>query len=136
MFASIRIKATDDLGYVSFINGSPGQPFYCTLPSGLPTCFSFAGILNGEVMSRRVLRNCANGKQALASVQKYGLSHYRYELLTPDEDDLVAAMHALAALEAEVHRLKQVISAAIPPIHDHHVADFEPRRRKPRFKLW
>lgn len=114
MKPAIRIKATDRHGNVAYIHRDSDRGFQCTLASGLPASFFYAGIHPDEMACRFALDSCTTTQQALDIVRRHGSATYIYEVLDapiPSNEPLAA----LRALEAEVQRLK----ALLPEVSEH-----------------
>ncbi|AOH85601.1 hypothetical protein AWL63_18330 [Sphingomonas panacis] len=118
MKPAIRIKATDQHGNIAYIHRDSDRSFRCTLASGLPASFFYAGILPDEMACRFALDSCTTSKQALAIVQSHGSATHIYEMLgVPDAS--IEPLTALRALEAEVQRLKALLPQVSEHLDDH-----------------
>ncbi|MDF0491566.1 hypothetical protein PX699_16730 [Sphingobium sp. H39-3-25] len=116
MTIPIRIKATGSLGHIAYVHRSGGGSFSCTLANGTPAAFSYAGITTDEMACRFELNDCASGQEALAIVKRHGSAGYTYELFASARFGPSEPIGALAALEAEVQRLKALIPSVFEQV--------------------
>lgn len=112
---AVRIRTTDDLGSVAYIHREQGGRFQCTLASGIPAAFSYAGISDDEMGCRFALDDCITGHEALAVAKRFGSPNTRYELRAHFTPNCQEPFATLSVLEAEVQRLK----ALIPAVFEH-----------------
>ncbi len=112
MTTPIRIKATDQHDNVAYIHREAGAAFRCTLANGTPASFFYAGVSGDETACRFALEACSTGEDALAVMRRYGSPLYSYSFIGPVVHmGSARRLTALAALEAEVQRLKALVPA-------------------------
>ena len=114
MKPAIRIRSTDRHGNIAYIHRDSDHSFRCSLASGLPASFFYAGIHPDEMACRFALDGCTTSQQALAIVRRHGSTTHIYDVLDAPMGSN-EPLSALRALEGEVQRLK----ALLPEVFEH-----------------